>query len=76
MTSDRQREWTRPPGAIAFAAPQGAVTYLEAHDREGLAGWLWITDDVGARPRAGIILAPRRVRPCVSKMTWVTPRYA
>lgn len=58
--ADREREWTTPPGSILFPAPAGAVTYLEAVDDDGLAGWLWIADDVDASPRAGIIVAPGR----------------
>lgn len=46
---------------IRFPAPSGPILYAEVTDEGHLVGYVWITQRVEARPRAGIMLLPTSV---------------
>lgn len=46
---------------MQFAPDDLVVSYAEVFDDVGLAGWVWVTVDLAARPRAGIVLAGGRL---------------
>ena len=55
--SEREAHWTAPPTAILFTEPGGTLRWAEVFRDGTFVGAVWITEDVRARPRAGIVLA-------------------